>query len=114
MELHTDDIVAAMTAETKDFPGSGQDPAKAEAYGKLKAHAAAIARVLHAPWHAEDPTPQKRNAFVCFDVPLPVNILNTSIRGRLAALYQLADMVTLSSVHGRLRMTFTVANVWNA
>ena len=49
---------------------------------------------------------------VYIDFPLPVNILNDSIRGRIAEMVRLADMVTLAEVRGRLRMTFTVARVW--
>lgn len=79
---------------------------------KLKEHAAAIGKVLRAPWYADDLELREQNTFVYIDFPLPVNILNDSIRGRIAEMVRLADMVTLAEVRGRLRMTFTVARVW--
>jgi len=106
------DMVAAMAAKNEAFRGNELVPEKVEVYNKLKAHGAAIARVLRTPWHADDLALREQNTFVYVDFPLPVNILNDSIRSRISEMYRLADMVTLADVGGRLRMTFTVTNVW--
>ena len=103
MEMNIGDMVAAMAARNEAFRGNEQVPEKVEAYNKLKEHA---------PWYADDLELREQNTFVYIDFPLPVNILNDSIRGRIAEMVRLADMVTLAEVRGRLRMTFTVAKVW--
>ena len=108
MEMNIGDMVAAMAARNEAFCGNEQ----VETYNKLKEHAAAIGKVLRAPWYADDLELREQNTFVYIDFPLPVNILNDSIRGRIAEMVRLADMVTLAEVRGRLRMTFTVARVW--
>ena len=54
MEMNIGDMVAAMAARNEAFRGNEQVPEKVEAYNKLKEHAAAIARVLRAPWYADD------------------------------------------------------------
>lgn len=112
MEMNIGDMVAAMAARNEAFRGNEQVPEKVETYNKLKEHAAAIGKVLRAPWYADDLELREQNTFVYIDFPLPVNILNDSIRGRIAEMVRLADMVTLAEVRGRLRMTFTVARVW--
>ena len=112
MEMNIGDMVAAMAARNEAFRGNEQVPEKVETYNKLKEHAAAIGKVLRAPWYADDLELREQNTFVYIDFPLPVNILNDSIRGRIAEMLRLADMVTLAEVRGRLRMTFTVARVW--
>ena len=112
MEMNIGDMVAAMAARNEAFRGNEQVPEKVETYNKLKEHAAAIGKVLRAPWYADDLELREQNTFVYVDFPLPVNILNDSIRGRIAEMVRLADMVTLAEVCGRLRMTFTVARVW--
>ena len=112
MEMNIGDMVAAMAARNEAFRGNEQVPEKVETYNKLKEHAAAIGKVLRAPWYADDLELREQNTFVYIDFPLPVNILNDSIRGRIAEMDRLADMVTLAEVRGRLRMTFTVARVW--
>lgn len=112
MEMNIGDMVAAMTARNEAFRGNEQVPEKVEAYNNLKEHAAAIGKVLRAPWYADDLELREQNTFVYIDFPLPVNILNDSIRGRIAEMVRLADMVTLAEVRGRLRMTFSVSNVW--
>lgn len=106
------DMVAAMAAKNEAFRGKEQVPEKAAVYDRLKEHGAAIARVLRAPWHADDLALRERNTFVYVDFPLPLNIINDSIRSRISEMYTLADMVTFAEVGGRLRMTFTVTNVW--
>ena len=105
MEMNIGDMVAAMAARNEAFRGNEQVPEKVETYNKLKEHAAAIGKVLRAPWYADDLELREQNTFVYIDFPLPVNILN-------AEMLRLADMVTLAEVRGRLRMTFTVARVW--
>ena len=112
MEMNIGDMVAAMAARNEAFRGNEQVPEKVETYNKLKEHAAAIGKVLRAPWYADDLELREQNTFVYIDFPLPVNILNDSIRGRIAEMVRLADMVTLAEGRGRLRMTFTVARVW--
>ena len=112
MAMDIQDMVAAMLAKDEAFHGNELVPAKVEVYNKLKEHGAAIAKALRTPWHADDLEVRDRNTFVYVDFPLPVNILNDSIRGRIAEMVRLADMVTLAEVRGRLHMTFTVARVW--
>lgn len=112
MAMDIQDMVAATLAKDEAFHGNELVPAKVEVYNKLKEHGAAIAKVLRTPWHADDLEVRDRNTFVYVDFPLPVNILNDSIRNRISEMYKLADMVTLADVNCRLRMTFTVANVW--
>ena len=104
MEMNIGDMVAAMAARNEAFCGNEQVPEKVEAYNKLK--------TLRTPMHADSLELREQNTFVYIDFPLPVNILNDSIRGRIAEMVRLADMVTLAEVRGRLRMTFTVARVW--
>ena len=67
---------------------------------------------MRTPWHADDLELREQNTFVYVGFPLPVSILNDSIRNRISEMYKLADMVTLADVNCRLRMTFTVARVW--
>ena len=107
MEMNIGDMVAAMAARNEAFRGNEQVPEKVETYNKLKEHAAAIGKVLRAPWYVDDLELREQNTFVYIDFPLPVNILNNSIRGRIAEMVRL-----LAEVRGRLRMTFTVARVW--
>ena len=106
------DMVAAMAAKNEAFRGIEQVPEKVAVYNRLKEHGAAIARALRTPWHADDLALREQNTFVYVDFPLPLNIINDSIRSRISEMYRLADMVTLADVGGRLRMTFTAANVW--
>ena len=112
MEMNIGDMVAAMAARNEAFRGNEQVPEKVETYNKLKEHAAAIGKVLRAPWYADALELREQNASVCVDFPLPLNILNDSIRNRISGMFKLADMVTLAFVNCRLRMTFTAANVW--
>ena len=81
MEMNIGDMVAAMAARNEAFRGNEQVPEKVETYNKLKEHAAAIGKVLRAPWYADDLELREQNTFVYIDFPLPVNILNDSIRG---------------------------------
>ena len=112
MAMDIQDMVAAMLAKNEAFHGNEQVPEKVEVFNKLKAHGAAIGKALRTPWHADDLALREQNTFVYIDFPLPVNILNDSIRDRISEMYKLADMVTLADVGCRLRMTFTVTNVW--
>lgn len=112
MAMDMQDMVAAMLAKNEAFRGNELVPEKAEVYNKLKAHGAAIGKALRTPWHADDLELREQNTFVYVDFPLPVNIINDSIRNRISEMYKLADMVTLADVGCRLRMTFTVTNVW--
>ena len=112
MAMDIQDMVAAMAAKNEAFRGNEQVPEKVEVYNKLKEHGAAIAKALRTPWHADDLELREQNTFVYVDFPLPVSILNDSIRNRISEMYKLADMVTFADVNCRLRMTFTVANVW--
>ena len=50
MEMNIGDMVAAMAARNEAFRGNEQVPEKVETYNKLKEHAAAIGKVLRAPW----------------------------------------------------------------
>ena len=99
-------------AKNEAFRGNEKVSEKVEVYNKLKEHAAAISKAMRTPWHADDLELREQNTFVYVDFPLPVSILNDSIRNRISEMYKLADMVTLADVNCRLRMTFTVANVW--
>lgn len=112
MATNIQDMVAAMLAKNEAFRGNEQVPEKVEVFNKLKEHGAAIGKALRTPWHADDLELREQNMFVYIDFPLPVNILNDSIRNRISEMYKLADMVTFADVGCRLRMTFTVANVW--
>ena len=112
MAMDIQDMVAAMVAKNEAFRGNELVPEKVEVYNKLKEHGAAIAKALRTPWHADDLNMREQNSFVYVDFPLPVNILNDSIRNRISEMYKLADMVTFADVNCRLRMTFTVTNVW--
>ena len=112
MTMVFQDMVAAMAAMNETFRGTEQISKKVEVFCKLKEHAAAISRVMRTPWHADDLELREQNASVCVDFPLPLNILNDSIRNRISGMFKLADMVTLAFVNCRLRMTFTAANVW--
>lgn len=112
MAMDIQDMVAAMAAKNEAFRGNERVPEKVEVYTKIKEHAAAIAKALRTPWHADDLELREQNTFVYVDFPLPVNILNDSIRNRISEMYKLADMVTFADVNCRLRMTFTVTNVW--
>lgn len=112
MAMDIQDMVAAMAAKNEAFRGTEMVPEKVEVYNKLKEHAAAISKAMRPPWHADDLELREQNTFVYVDFPLPVSILNDSIRNRISEMYKLADMVTLADVNCRLRMTFTVANVW--
>lgn len=112
MAMDIQDMVAAMLARNEAFRGNEQVPEKVEVFNRLKTHSAAIGKALRTPWHADDLELREQNTFVYIDFPLPVNILNDSIRDRISEMYKLADMVTLADVGERLRMTFTVTNVW--
>ena len=112
MAMDIQDMVAAMAAKNEAFQGNEMVSEKVEVYNKLKEHAAAISKAMRTPWHADDLELREQNTFVYVDFPLPVSILNDSIRNRISEMYKLADMVTLADVNCRLRMTFTVANVW--
>ena len=112
MSMNIQDMAAVMAAKNEAFRGTEQVPEKVTIYNQLRAHAAAIAKTLRTPMHADSLELREQNTFVYIDFPLPVNILNDSIRGRIAEMVRLADMVTLAEVRGRLRMTFTVARVW--
>ena len=112
MAMDIQDMVAAMLDKDEAFRGNELVPGKVEVYNKLKEHGAAIAKVLRTPWHADDLEVRDRNTFVYVDFQLPLNIINDSIRNHISEMYRLADMVTLADVGSRLRMTFTVTNVW--
>ena len=108
MAMDIQDMVAAMQAKNEAFRGNEQVPEKVEVFNKLKEHGAAIGKALRTSWHADDLELREQNTFVSIDFPLPVNILNDSIRDRISEMYKLADMVTFADVGCRLRMTFTV------
>ena len=57
---------------------------------------------------------REQNALIYVEFSLPVSILNDSIRNRLSELFRLADMVTFAEANGRIRISFSVANVWKA
>jgi len=112
MSMNIQDMAAVMAAKNEAFRGTEQGPEKVTIYNQLRAHAAAIVKTLRTPMHADSLELREQNTFVYIDFPLPANILNDSIRGRIAEMVRLADMVTLAEVRGRLRMTFTVTRVW--
>lgn len=112
MAMDIQDMAAAMLAKNKAFRGNEQVSEKVAVFNKLKEHGAAIGKALRTPWHADDLELREQNTFVSIDFPLPVSILNDSIRDRISEMYKLADMVTFADTGCRLRMTFTVANVW--
>ena len=114
MEMNIGDMVAAMAARNEAFRGNEQVPEKVETYNKLKEHAAAIGKVLRAPWYVDDLELREQNALIYVEFSLPVSILNDSIRNRLSELFRLADMVTFAEANGRIRISFSVANVWKA
>ena len=114
MEMNIGDMVAAMAARNEAFRGNEQVPEKVETYNKLKEHAAAIGKVLRAPWYVDDLELREQNALIYVEFSLPFSILNDSIRNRLSELFRLADMVTFAEANGRIRISFSVANVWKA
>ena len=103
MATNIQDVVAAMLVKNEAFRGNEQVPEKVEVFNKLNEHGAAIGKALRTPWHADDLELREQNTFVYID---------DSIRNRISEMYKLADMVTFADVGCRLRMTFTVANVW--
>ena len=64
--------------------------------------------------HADSLELREQNALIYVELSLPVSILNDSIRNRLSELFRLADMVTFAEANGRIRISFSVANVWKA
>lgn len=62
--------------------------------------------------HADSLELREQNALIYVEFSLPVSILNDSIRNRLSELFRLADMVTFAEANGRIRISFSVANVW--
>ena len=94
MSMNIQDMAAVMAAKNEAFRGTEQVPEKVTIYNQLRAHAAAIAKTLRTPMHADS--------------------LNDSIRNRLSELFRLADMVTFAEANGRIRISFSVANVWKA
>ena len=105
MSMNIQDMAAVMAAKNEAFRGTEQVPEKVTIYNQLRAHAAAIAKTLRTPMHA---------ALIYVEFSLPVSILNDSIRNRLSELFRLADMVTFAEANGRIRISFSVANVWKA
>ena len=71
MEMNIGDMVAAMAARNEAFRGNEQVPEKVEAYNKLKEHAAAIGKVLRAPWYADDLELREQNTFFIEIPPQP-------------------------------------------
>ena len=70
MEMNIGDMVAAMAARNEAFRGNEQVPEKVETYNKLKEHAAAIGKVLRAPWYVDDLELREQNTFV-YRLPAP-------------------------------------------
>ena len=104
MAMDIQDMVAAMAAKNEAFRGNEKVPEKVEVYNKLKEHAAAISKAMRTPWHADNLGLREQNTFIYVDFPLPVSILNDSIRNRISEMYKLAAMVTLADVNCRLRL----------
>lgn len=107
-------MAAVMAAKNEAFRGTEQVPEKVTIYNQFRAHAAAIAKTLRTPMHADSLELREQNALIYVEFSLPVSILNDSIRNRLSELFRLADMVTFAEANGRIRISFSVANVWKA
>ncbi len=114
MSMNIQDMAAVMAAKNEAFCGTEQVPEKVTIYNQLRAHAAAIAKTLRTPMHADSLELREQNALIYVEFSLPVSILNDSIRNRLSELFRLADMVTFAEANGRIRISFSVANVWKA
>ena len=112
MSMNIQDMAAVMAAKNEAFRGTEQVPEKVTIYNQLRAHAAAIAKTLRTPMHADSLELREQNALIYVEFSLPVSILNDSIRNRLSELFRLADMVTFAEANGRI--SFSVANVWKA
>lgn len=110
--MDINDMVAAMAKKNENFKANEKNPEKIAVYDEIHEHAAAVAKALRTPMHANSWTLKEQNASVSVDFPLPVSILNESIRRRISEMTKLSDMVTYADVNCRLRMTFIVTNVW--
>ena len=106
------DMAAAMAQKNENFHGTVQNEEKAEIFHTVHEHAAAVAKALRTPMHTEGLELHEGCASVSVDFPLPMGLLNENIRRRISEMTKLCDMVTYADVNCRLRMTFTVANVW--
>ena len=96
MSMNIQDMAAVMAAKNEAFRGTEQVPEKVT------------------PMHADSLELREQNALIYVEFSLPVSILNDSIRNRLSELFRLADMVTFAEANGRIRISFSVANVWKA
>ena len=53
MSMNIQDMAAVMAAKNEAFRGTEQVPEKVTIYNQLRAHAAAIAKTLRTPMHAD-------------------------------------------------------------
>lgn len=89
------------------------NPTAAERYNSLKSQAEAIAQVspaIHVVFLP--PQPDRETATIGIDIPLPVTLINSTVRNALSRLLQDAEMVMLANTEKGICFTFTVSNIW--
>lgn len=71
MSMNIQDMAAVMAAKNEAFRGTEQVPEKVTIYNQLCAHAAAIAKTLRTPMHADSLELREQNALIYVEFSLP-------------------------------------------
>lgn len=89
------------------------NPPAAERYNSLKSQAEAIAQTspaIHVVFLP--PRPDRETATVGVDIPLPVTLVNPTVRNALSRLLQDAEMVMMANTEKGICFTFSVSDLW--
>ena len=82
-------------------------------YNNLKEQAEAICEAspaIHATFLP--PRPERETAAVGIDIPLPVSLINHTVRNALTRLIQDCEMVMMANSEKGICFTFTISNIW--
>ena len=107
--MHEQDILELMLGTPGGgLHGTAPGKDKRLQFDRLRGHAAALMRCTHGDLTVQAPSESRPSACLTLDVPLPVVVLNASVRRHFSMLMTLSDSVSLSVVGGSLRIGCTV------
>ena len=113
--MHEQDILDLMlSALTCDPHGAFSAKDKRLQFDRLREHAAALVRCMHGSLTVQEPSEHRPNACLTLGVPLPVVVLNDSVRRHFSMLMALSDSISLSGAGGCLRIGCTVCGAWES
>ena len=89
------------------------NPAAIERYNNLKEQAETIGHASPAI-HITllPPRPERKTATVGVELPLPISLINHTVRNSLTRLLQDAEMVMIADSENGICFTFTISDIW--